>query len=166
MEDKYLQIELYLNGELSADELAAFEHLLQTDQAFAEEVSLYKDIEQTMSAEIQRSTRQKTVETTLQSLGDEYFAETEAKAPPQNDVEGQKRPFKMRQLVLGIMSAAAVLLLVFFLLNRVQTLDSPQQIYANYAGIRPWNSLKWGKAKMKYSLLLPMHLTKKTTTMP
>lgn len=46
----YEQINLYINGELSGEELANFEAQLQEDESFAQAVDFYRDMERILFA--------------------------------------------------------------------------------------------------------------------
>lgn len=66
---KQEQIELYLTGALSGEDLANFEKMLQEDKAFAEDVEIMKDIE----AAFQDARLEKAITPKLEELGKKYM---------------------------------------------------------------------------------------------
>lgn len=73
-EQDYTTIEKYLRGELAGDELRSFENRLQTDEEFASEIELYKEVEHTISSRTVNREEKNRLSNTLNSLGKEYIS--------------------------------------------------------------------------------------------
>ncbi len=150
MEDKFLQIEKYISGELQGRELSDFEEKLKTDTNFAEELAIYKDLESSMCLEAQKRQKQKDVEATFSDLGSLYFEEEKTKSiVPTNNQSVPKQGGQIRKTILGITSIAAVLFFVFLLRGFLQTPSTPQDLYSDYAIHNPIEITQMGDANNK-----------------
>lgn len=121
---EYEEIEKYLNNELSAPELSAFELQMQQDASFAERVKLYTHIYR----DIEDSEKELQLQHTLEATSKKYFKKNvgEKAAPP---------VIKRRQVVLMAVLAAAVVL--FFVFRPFFTgIQSTDEIIAEYNGFQ------------------------------
>ncbi len=82
-ERDYINFEKYLNGELNGEELRDFEDRLQTDEEFATEMELYKEVEHTISSRTVNREEKNRLSNTLNGLGQEYIL---ASAPQKKKV--------------------------------------------------------------------------------
>ena len=101
------QIDKYLNGELNAKELQAFEERLQTDTAFAEEVRLRGD----MNSYLINKDKKAAFKDQLDEIGDDFFKEeSEAKIKPINRSSGN-----LSRWLKVVAATAAVAVIVYLL---------------------------------------------------
>ena len=78
-DDQYYIIEQYINGELTGDELLAFEEQLKTDASLAGALNLYKMLNIEMPSLLAQQTNAAELKTTLQQSSAKYFGNKEAK---------------------------------------------------------------------------------------
>ncbi len=106
MEDRYEIIEKYVNGELSAQELAAFEEKLKTDPDLASEVQLFRQAKESLTDHFQHEGEEIALKETLAEVSMPYFKE-------------EKKPVKALSLTrrywwIAAGAAAAILVLLVF----------------------------------------------------
>ena len=126
-------------GELSGDVLRDFEMKMKTDQDFANEVNLYKSIDETMKSHFQGEEDRKNLKITLDSVGSKYFKEdfneknttkvNKSKIEPKETnihskdnakierERGKVVPFYQRRAFQRICAVAAVLLFAMIFFN-------------------------------------------------
>jgi tetratricopeptide (TPR) repeat protein len=116
------QIEKYLAGELSQDELQAFDLRLQNDKAFAGVFNMYKSIETEMhEAEDEMELRK-----TLSGITQKHFDV----AAPAKIIS--LKPNRTKWLLYATAAAASVLILLFLKPWQEKVLTN-EQLYAQYA---------------------------------
>jgi len=103
-QDNYTLVEKYLSNQLSEEERKAFREQLQTDNALREEY----DLQKSMNIFLEKDRNQAALQNQFNQLGKEFFQEKkeEAKVVPMNR--------NRNRFLIGILSAAAVGLLLFF----------------------------------------------------
>jgi tetratricopeptide (TPR) repeat protein len=80
----YEMIGRYLEGELSGEELLAFETAMKNDPALAEEVRLYQSINEEMQAHTQDLKEEQALRQTLDKLNTEHFGKEETRVKKMN----------------------------------------------------------------------------------
>jgi tetratricopeptide (TPR) repeat protein len=115
------QIERYLAGALSQDELQAFGIRLQNDKAFAEIFALYKSVE----TEMLETEDETELRKTLSGITQKHFAVEPAKII-------KLKPNRTRWLLYATAAAASIIILLF-LKPWQQKAVSNEQLYAQYA---------------------------------
>jgi predicted Zn-dependent protease len=75
----YEMIQQYLEGELSGDALRSFEEQMRNDPALAEEVALYKGINEEMLLEAKSKKEEQALSINLEKLNEQYFKKQEGK---------------------------------------------------------------------------------------
>jgi tetratricopeptide (TPR) repeat protein len=118
------QMELYLAGEMDDAGKMAFEQQLQTDEALAQQFSLYKNIQEEMMAARQHYEGEKKLKANLQSLSSQYFSGTET--TPAKVVNMKRKWY------YAAASIAAAVLMFIFLKPALFPVNN-QEIYARYA---------------------------------
>ena len=116
------QIEKYLGGELSRDELQAFDLRLQNDKAFTEIFALYKSVDTEMhEAEDERELRN-----SLSGISQKHF-----------NVAAPAKVIKLKtnrtRWLLYATAAAASIIILLFLKPWQDKILSNEQLYAQYA---------------------------------
>lgn len=107
MDTNYENIEKYILGELTADELLNFENRLQTDAVFKEEVDLYIETNKLLSQKYSNLEKENGLNKTLENMGEKHF----------NQSEKSSKTFFIKSNIIRITAIAAVLVLGFFLLK-------------------------------------------------
>lgn len=107
----YEIIEKYLNGELSSEELNEFNHQLENDKEFKQEVDLYKEINLSLKNKYENLEKEEKLKSTLSKLGTKHF-QTE-----KNSKENKSKIFPLKTYFLRISSIAAIVIISFFLLK-------------------------------------------------
>lgn len=120
------QIEKYLGGQLSPDELQAFNMRLQNDEAFAEVFAMYNSIE----TEMHETEDEKELRKTLSGISQKHF---DAATPPAKIVT--LKPNHTKWLLYATAAAASITILLFLKpwQNKALTND---QLYARYATVQ------------------------------
>jgi predicted Zn-dependent protease len=116
------QIEKYLSGELSRDELQAFDVRLQNDKVFAEIFALYKSVE----AEMYEAGDETALRKTLSGITQKHFDVAE---PPKII---KLKPNRTRWLLYATAAAASIIILLFLKPWQEKALTN-EQLYAQYA---------------------------------
>lgn len=111
MEDLYITIEKYINGELSDSQLKDFENQLESDPALAEEVKLYKQAKESLTDHFVHEEEESALKATLAEVSPAYFADKNKQA--------KIIPLIKKYGLAAAGIAAAVLVLVVF--NPLQT---------------------------------------------
>ncbi len=104
MEDKYQNIEKYVNGDLSGQELVDFEKRLEEDDSLAEEVKLFRQVKESISDQLVHEQDEESLKGTLTEIGSQFFEEKKK--------EATIRPLFRRFLLPATGIAAAILLLI------------------------------------------------------
>ena len=117
----YDMISRYVDGEMNAEELKAFEEQLQTDAALQEEVDLYKELNLALKIKFHPDENEPALRNTMEELRADYFTTTRAKVIP------------MRRFRWAAISSAAVLILAVLI-----TIWSPwkKDLYNQYAYVQ------------------------------
>lgn len=119
------QIENYLSGQLSPDELQAFDLRLQNDKAFAEVFAMYKSIE----SEMHETEDEKELRKTLSGISQKHF-DTDPAAKIITLKTNRKR------WLLYASAAAASIIILLFLKPWQEKVLSNDQLYAQYATVQ------------------------------
>jgi len=77
MNFNYEQINLYINGELTGEELAHFEAQLHEDEAFAQAVDFYRDMERILFAKYRYEQEYADLVELFTELREKYFSDNE-----------------------------------------------------------------------------------------
>ena len=93
----------YVSGELSGDALLAFEKELQTNEALAKEVAIFKTIQEELGSQFKNKSDSENLRQTLENLNQTYFEKPKAKV------------VSMKKIILGLTAIAAAVLLFFML---------------------------------------------------
>ncbi len=120
-EELYEKIEAFLNGEMDQEARLQFEKQLNANTALQEQVALYKDLQETLTASFANKTKEEALSATLTALGAE-----------QNRPGAKVVPMRGRRTW---MAAAAIILLAvvsIFIINNNPD-RTPQQLYASFA---------------------------------
>lgn len=143
-----ININRYANGELSGDELKAFETLLQTDEALQKKVDSHKFMDEVLFKNLFTADEdeQNEIKPLLNELGTKYFTEGEddktAKEPTQLQSENEtssSRPTLIRRLLpYAAFAAAAAFLLFLFIPN------TKNELFVKYFEL-PDNQTKMGQ---------------------
>ena len=80
MEDLYTTIEKYISGELSGQELAAFEKKLKTDASLAEEVKLFKQAKESLADHFVHEEEESALKATFAEVSPAFFKENKKQA--------------------------------------------------------------------------------------
>lgn len=121
-EFNYDIISQYLAGELVGDDLIAFEKELQTNVTLANEVKLYKTIDNELLLDQQNKAEKENLTKTLNSLSQTHFKKKEVKVVGIN---------KLWWYAATTIAAAAVLFLVFRPTTKIEPFNN-EIIYASY----------------------------------
>jgi len=126
-----IQINKYLTGELSEADVTNFEVLLQKDEALRQQVELYKDLDDTLSATATSEKDFDKIEGLLNNLGDEFIVgepkKEETPIVPITETKSLKNI--IRYLIPFTAAAAALLLFTTFFSGDV---DPKKLANANY----------------------------------
>jgi predicted Zn-dependent protease len=116
------QIEKYLGGELSQDELQAFDLRLQNDKDFAEIFALYKSVE----AEMHEPEDERELRNRLSGISQKHFTV----AAPAKIIKLKTN--RTRWLLYATAAAASIIILLFLKPWQGKALSN-EQLYAQYA---------------------------------
>ncbi len=119
-EINYEIIQQYINGELSNDEVVAFEAAIRANPILAEEVKLYKTIDREMQEQVVGKANATDVQTSLQELTNEFFSTPKAKV------------ISVKKYWWAVGAAAAAVLLFFLLRPAFNTRFDNAKLYAAY----------------------------------
>jgi hypothetical protein len=125
--NRYAQIELYLAGELTGEELAAFTAALRTDPELARAVEEYREADAGFNEMLQEDETRAALSLQLKQLGKQYCVEPAAKPAPVR---------RMRKWWAAAAAAAAVFC---FFMARLLFFGNPslQKLYsANYEPVK------------------------------
>ncbi len=119
-------INRYLDGELNADEIKAFESQMQSDASLKNEVELYRDINETLKMKLYPGENEMALRNTLDAMRSPYFSKEIVSDQP----KGKIIPFRRAR---WIAAAAAVFIGIVTL-----TIWSPwkKDLYQQYASIQ------------------------------
>lgn len=123
-EQDYILFEDYLSGNLDENATNAFETRLETDKAFKQSFSIYKDISAHLDHEIGNEEKTMDFRANLDSISHNYFSKLNAQ---QEEVE-TKKPFSFYKFAIA---ASVALLLGFFVFNQFSS-DPSYSDFANY----------------------------------
>ena len=123
-EQDHILFEDYLSGNLDENATNAFETRLETDKAFKQSFSIYKDISAHLDHEIGNEEKTMDFRANLDSISHNYFSKLNAQ---QEEVE-TKKPFSFYKLAIA---ASVALLLGFFVFNQFSSGPSYSD-FANY----------------------------------
>jgi tetratricopeptide (TPR) repeat protein len=123
---QYELIENYVSNLLTNEEKIAFEQQLATNPQLAEELAMYKAINDTMQQNV--AGNENLFKETIAPLQQQYFNTTSAKivTMPSNNT-------KLRKMIFGAIAAAAILIVVFTLVPFGGGKQSSDELYAQYA---------------------------------
>ena len=107
----------YVSGELSGDALLAFEKELQTNEALAKEVAIFKTIQNELGSQFKNKSGSENLKQTLGKLNETYFEKPKAKV------------ISMKKILLGLTAVAAAIIL-FFIFKPSNTNLDKDAIYA------------------------------------
>ncbi len=161
MEDQYLLIDQYLNGELSGTALEKFIQRMEKDEAFAAEVNLYKSVEDEMRAHFQGAEDRIKLENTLAAHGEQYFTESQDESALKDikenwkkEEEGKVIPFYKSVVFRGICSIAAILLFTLLFYNPWASDKSSSDLFATYQDVPEWHKTTRGDIPSEEALLI------------
>jgi predicted Zn-dependent protease len=123
----------YLDGELNAEELQAFEAAMQQDAELRNEVALFREVQDTLKRKLYPDEKEEAFKNTLQQLNEEYFSKEKEQA--------KVVPLFRRK---WMMAAAAI-----FIMALVLTVWKPWEqddLYTQYADIQMPSSAVRGAA--------------------
>ena len=123
-EQDYILFEDYLSGNLDENATNAFETRLETDKAFKQSFSIYKDISEHLDHEIGNEEKTMDFRANLDSISHNYFSKLNAQ---QEEVNVKKSSGFYKFAI----AASVVLLLGFFVFNQFSG-DSSYSDFANY----------------------------------
>lgn len=107
MEEQYQIFEKYISGGMEQEELASFEARLKNEPELAEELELFRNVSESMSAKFRHEENTVALKKTLHVAGEKHFQMTEEK--PEAKVVSMGR----RRLLTRLAATAAILLLLF-----------------------------------------------------
>jgi len=126
----YLEIENYLLGELDNEQLLAFEKRLKEDSDFAKEVTLYKEINTTLSSRFSSYDEENKLRNTLEDLGTIHISK-----PISNQIKDKfkKKEIKVFSLKKYSKYLVAASLVLFASLLWMNSNDNPAyKDFANF----------------------------------
>jgi tetratricopeptide (TPR) repeat protein len=124
--EQYELIDNYLSNNLSNEEKLAFEQQVATNPQLAEELAIYKAINDTMQQNV--AGNENLFKETIAPLQQQYFNNTDAKV-----VTMPTNKAKVRKMIFGAIAAAAILIIVFTLVPIGGSKQSSDELYAQYA---------------------------------
>lgn len=142
-----ININRYTNGELSGDELKAFETLLQKDEALQEKVDSHQFMDAVLYKNLSaiEESEQTELKPLLKEFDTKYFSEEKdevtGKEPTpisQQSEQPNSKPNLVRRLIPFAALAAAAALLLFLFIPK-----SENELYAKYFEV-PYNQSKMG----------------------
>jgi TolA-binding protein len=101
----YLDIEKYLQGELSDDELQMFNKRLNSEVDFAKEVALYEDINKTLTSRAVHRDEENKLRKTLKNLSKEQDSK------PTSETKKEVKVFRLKSYTKFLVAASIVLFL-------------------------------------------------------
>ncbi|WAC03827.1 hypothetical protein N7U66_10665 [Lacinutrix neustonica] len=131
MEDQnYIVFDQYLQGELAAEELIAFEARLKSDARFETAFKLYKDVSSHLQHKIENETETHAFRENLKNISNTHF--NKIKTP----LEAPKKPkvFRLGQLAIA---ASVVILLGLFMFNQFSN-----PVYSDYNTHEPMTVIR------------------------
>lgn len=119
----------YAEGEMPAEESAAFEQALAADETLRTQLAFYQDVHDSMQHHFTKDAGQAQLEETLQQMRGEYFAKQ----------SGPAKVVSINRYLKYAMGAAAVLLIALFLIKPWQSL------YDQYSEVQMVNPAERGE---------------------
>lgn len=127
----YFEIEQYFLGELKGDTLINFEKKLQNDSDFAKEVSLYKEINNTLSSRFSNYDEENKLRNTLEDIGNTQIKNTKCFSKP--TVAKKTKVFSIMSYTKYLVAASVILFASIFWINSKKEAPS----YYDYNQIAP-----------------------------
>ncbi|WP_397363755.1 tetratricopeptide repeat protein [Olleya sp. R77988] len=110
-EQDYILFENYLSGNLSAEEIAKFENKINTDEAFKQAFTIYKDLSANLEHEIANHENTTSFKANLESISNKYFN----KENSETKTVTTKKTFSLYKFAVA---ASIALLMGFFVYNQ------------------------------------------------
>ncbi len=129
----YLEIDKYLNGELTEKELMTFREKLKTDTDFANEVKLYQEIESKLTSKMSNQKEENDLRNTLEDLS-LVFSEKEGKtkSEKQKVKKQESKVFSLKRYSKYMVAASIILIATILWKNSINPIYSD---FANHESI-------------------------------
>lgn len=122
-QDNFEKIDAYLNGDLTGKALEQFEQHLRSDQDFAAQVNLFKNIDAALVDEEALALQQQT-----ESLGMEYFNQIEKKEAKIKKLPFYRRPLSIAASVIFLVACG----MIWWLVNSSGDSVSNEALFASH----------------------------------
>ena len=127
MEDQdYIMFEAYLSGDLSADELNAFNERLNSDEQFQQAFKMYRDLSSHLEHNITNEQESADFKANLDVISNQYFNKIDDPIGTTTDESGKSNFYKYA------IAASVILLLGIFVFNQFNT-----PTYKDYNNFEP-----------------------------